>query len=168
MTVGQTRAPGDLIYHHFATKCSNVRPWLSYSFCLLACLLLFVSHQLPEVRWQWNGTVTDHSLFSKTMVRCGFFSPVKKRVNSNCPGWLSITSKINPRNLFWLGHWLFFLIWARVYFRSLSPVSKREGDEVEVRSYAVSFSSLEFLCSGWVSTHSLVGNWGHHLENFRP
>lgn len=66
-------------------------------FCLFACLLLFVSHQLPEVRWQWNGSETDHSLFSKTMVRCGFLSPLRKEKNSNCSGWFSITGKINPR-----------------------------------------------------------------------
>lgn len=52
--------------------------------------------------------------------------------------------------------------------RSLSPIFKREGDEVKVRSYAVSFSSLEFLCLGQFFIHNLVGNWGHHLETLDP
>lgn len=39
---------------------------------------------------------------------------------------------------------------------------------MEVRSYALSFSSLEFLCSRQVSIHNLVGNWGHHLEKSDP
>lgn len=97
MTVRQARHLGDMTYHHFATKCSNCETLIALHFflCLPACL--FCNHCLPEVRWKWNGNVSDHSFGKKDDGK--IWSPLsfKKGVNSNCPGWLSVTSKINPR-----------------------------------------------------------------------
>lgn len=132
-------------------------------YVLFACLLLFcLPTPKSEMIGKWQVCFPSNG-------KMGISLSLKKRVNGNCPGWLSITSKINLResSCSWDIDYS-FSSWARVYLRSLSTISKREGKGMEVRSYTVSFSSLESLCSGWVSALSLVGNWGHHLEILDP
>lgn len=96
VTVRQARDLGDMTYHHFAQRAPAVRPWLPYIFYLFACLLYFVPYHLPEVRWQGNGTV-NWPIFFQDNGKIWSHLSLKKSVNSNFPGWLSITSKINPR-----------------------------------------------------------------------